>query len=925
MKHLLALLALACALTLVACPSGDDDDDSSVTDDDDDTTAGDDDDTTANTTPIVLEIAHDPLDLTELALEAVALAPDWLQDDLAIAFNELEDTDQDDLAMLIVDVADPYLIDEIAFAIAHTSHEVLSYGWFYPELLTLNAELIYAYDPLLDFVQIEDVGEPLVDPDYYTTTTYRIEEEDGTVVEKTVDRDIYYWYVVHPRLEDEWPLFVDGWDSSDPSSPDNGWFWREFLWDAAAEECPADKTCYLLQDYFTDIDVVWKSKAETRTDNGAIGEIIQFVWDTIDFGAGDERPVQPVRIYTVERGNCGEHADLTSAAARTALIPCRNVGARSNDHTWDEFWDDRWIAWEPIGTHVDYFNYYKGGVGRDGEDDDCDGLADDGLSTDDADGDGFSPATFDCDDNDADVYPGAVEVHNGYDDDCDGVADPGMPEAGLDADGDGFSITTGDCDDMDADAYPGAEEVIDGVDDDCDGVADDGLDESDADADGFTILAGDCDDTDASRYPGAAETSNAVDDNCDGVADDGFLDPHLDRDGDGFTVADGDCNDWEASCYPGATEVENLIDDDCDGTADSGLGLEDNDGDGYEVIFGDCDDTNPDIFPNAPEMSNAVDDNCDGVADEGLQGHDHDGDGWTIEDGDCDDLDAGRHPDAQDPSLSSNRLYAMTGARGDTYITTDMTDNYVTNPSYLEFEVTDSGGRPVDGAVVVIYGTWAVYGYPDSWTWAAEVITDIDGYAFSTVGEFNPYGYAVYSDIGDDPGGDSLYQGVELSAPFETYLLTSSINGTLPAQPEASEVDPGDGEMTVDVTYNVDSHRLGVDASYLGTMSLEQDGGHIDALVMDGANYSLYKDDEPFEAVVVQMDSGGDSFSVDLPRDKIWAVVLSNKGVLSSTMVGSVEISVAPANGLVWDEEVAPLAMRFQIPPGEYLTVSLDD
>ena len=923
MKHLLALLSLLCALCLVACPSGDDDD--SAVGDDDDVTADDDDDTTPDTTPVVLEIAHEPLELTDLAIEAIELAPDWLQDDLAIALNEHGTTDQDDLAQLIVDEEDLYLIDEIAFAIAHTSPEVLSYGSFYPELLTLNAELIYAYDPLLDFVQIEDVGEPGVDADYYTTTTYRVEDESGNVVEKTVDRDIYYWYVVHPRLEDEWPLFVDGWASGNASSPENGWFWREFLWDAAAEECPEDKTCYLLQDYFEDIDVVWKSKAETRTDNGAIGEIIQFVWDTIDFGAGDERPVQPVRIYTVERGNCGEHADLTSAAARTALIPCRNVGARSNDHTWDEFWDDRWIAWEPIGTHVDYFGYYKGGVGRDGEDDNCDGLADDGLSTDDADGDGFSPAAFDCDDNDADVFPGAVEQHNGYDDDCDGVADPGMSEADLDADGDGFSISTGDCDDMDPDAYPGAEEIVDGVDDDCDGVADDGLDEADADGDGFTILAGDCDDTDASRYPGAAESSNAVDDNCDGVADDGFLDPHLDRDGDGFTVADGDCNDWVATCYPGAAELENRVDDDCDGTADSGVDLDDLDGDGYEIIFGDCDDTNADVYPGAPELSNGFDDNCDGAADEGLQGHDHDGDGWTIEDGDCDDLDAGRHPDAQDPSLSSNRLYAMTGARGDTFITTDMTDNYVTNPSYLEFEVTDSGGRPVDGAVVVIYGTWAVYGYPDSWAWAGELITDLNGYAFSTVGEFNPYGYAVYSEIGDDPGGDSLYVGVEQSEAFETYVIPTALDQTMPAEPAASEVDPGDAEMTVEFTFAVQSHRIGVDGSYLGTMSKEGEGGHVAAYVMDAANYNLYRDGEDFEAVIVETDSDGGTLSADLPRDKTWAVVLSNKSVTSTTMVGSVEVSVAPAGGVVWDEETAPLATRFQIPPGEFLAFSLTD
>ena len=777
-------------------------------------------------------------------------------------------------------------------------------------------------------MQLEDVGEPGIDPDYYTTATYRIGYEDGTVEDKTIDRDIYYWYVVHPRLEDEYPLFIDGWVNASGTSPDNGWFWREFLWDAAADECPGDHTCYLLADYFDGIDTVWNSKAETRTDNGAIGEIIQFVWDTIDFGAGDERPIQPVRIYTVGAGNCGEHADLTSAAARTALIPCRNVGARSNDHTWDEFWDDRWVAWEPIGTHVDYFNYYKGGISRDGEDDDCDGIADDALDTDDVDGDGYSPATFDCDDNDADVYPGAPELHNGYDDDCDGVADPGMSEADLDADGDGVALSAGDCDDTDAAVYPGATEATNGLDDDCDGTADDGLDEADADGDGYTIAGGDCDDNDAARHPDAAETGNAVDDNCDGTADEGFLDPYLDRDGDGYTIADGDCNDWVDTIHPGATEVDNLVDDDCDGDADSGTSMEDNDGDGVEIIFHDCDDTNPDVNPDAVELPNGIDDNCDGQADEGLRGHDRDGDGWTLETGDCDDLDAGRHPDASDPGLSTNRLYAMTGGRGDTYISTTMTDEYVTLPSYLEFEVTDEDGRPVDGAVVTVYGTWAVYGYPDAWTWAAELITDIDGFASSTVGEYNPYGYSVASPIGNEPGGDSLYQGVEMSEPYETYLLTQAIGGAMPADLDLAEADLTDGEpldARWQLAFDVEGHRIEADGSYSGKLSLEQEGGHLDAFVVDAANYDLFKDGEPFEAQTSLLDAATGELSVELPRTRSWALVLSNTGVLSSTMVGSLEFSAEAAGEAAWTADAESLQRRFQIPPGEYLAFTLSD
>jgi hypothetical protein len=218
-----------------------------------------------------------------------------------------------------------------------------------------------------------------------------------------------------------------------------------------------------------------------------------------------------------------------------------------------------------------------------------------------------------------------------------------------------------------------------------------------------------------------------------------------------------------------------------------------------------------------------------------------------------------------------------------------------------------------------------VYGYPDYWTWAAELITDLNGYAFSTVGEFNPYGYAVYSEIGDDPGGDSLYQGVEQSVAFETYVLPTALSASMPAEPAASEVSPGDAEMTVEFTFAVDGHRIGVDGSYLGSMSMEGDGGHVAAYVMDAANYNLYRDGEDFEAVVIETGSEGGTFSADLSRDKTWAVVLSNKSVTSTTMLGSVEVSVVPAGGVVWDEDVAPLATRFQIPPGEFMAFSLDD
>ena len=913
-----ALLPVLCALlllTLAGCPE--------------EIPEGDD-DTTEEQGPIeapVLEVSHDPeADLTELAAEAVALAPDWLRDDLVLNLLRLDDEVQDDLAQLVVDVEDHYLIDEIVFGIAHTSPEVLSYHTFYPELLTLNAELTYAYDPTLDYVQLEDVGEPGVDDDYYTTATYRVGDGEGNVTEKTIDRYTYYWYVVHPRLEDELPLFVDGWTSGNGTSPQSGMFWREFLWDKARDECPDDRECPLLSEALADVDTLWENQAGTAENNGAVGALIHYVWDAIDWGAGDERPVQPNRIYAVARGNCGEHADMSSSAARTGLIPCRNVGARSNDHTWDEFWDDRWVAWEPIGTHVDYFNYYKGGVNRDRLDNDCDGYADDAWDSEDQDGDGFSVAAGDCDDTNAEVNPLATEIANGRDDDCDGEADTGFLDAEIDADGDGYSISSGDCREADAAVSPGAEELINGLDDDCDGVADDGLDEMDTDADGFTILAGDCDDNDASIFPGAVELGNARDDDCDGIADNLAWDVYGDMDGDGFSVAAGDCDDTDPAINPDAAEVDNLMDDDCDGEADDGFSLEDMDGDGIEPIFGDCNDADPDVHPNATEVCNGIDDNCNGVADEGLYGSDRDGDGFTLADGDCNDMNSACHPDRQDPGLSGNRLYAMTAARGDTFIDVTLTENYVTLPSYLEFEVADEDGRPVDGALVVIYGTWAVYGYEDQWAWAAEVVTDIHGHAEATVGEFNPYGYAVFSGAGDDPGGEDLYQGVELSEPFETYVLTSTIPGQVPAAPAAEETDLTDGlaaDITLEVAVELEGYRLAVDGSYAGSFSREQDGGQIDVLLVDEGELEAFEDGDDFGAQLVELDSDGGTWTVDIPMDREWTLVLGNTDALAAAMIGSVTVSATAADGVEMTGEVTPIERRFRLPAGDYLAIDI--
>src|SRR5690606_16669082 len=167
----------------------------------------------------------------------------------------------------------------------------------------------------------------------------------------------------------------------------------------------------------------------------------------------------------------------------------------------------------------------------------------------DGDGDGYFDFE-DCDDNDPAINPGAPEVCDGIDNNCSGVADDGLTiyTYFIDNDGDGFgnlafSVDTCDavapagfvannldCDDNDENIHPDAAEVCDGIDNNCSGVADD-TDEMftyfiDNDGDGFGDLSFSMD-TCATEAPA------------------------------GFVTNDLDCNDNDETIYPGAEEIPN--------------------------------------------------------------------------------------------------------------------------------------------------------------------------------------------------------------------------------------------------------------------------------------------------------------------------------------------------------------------------------
>ncbi|MEZ4960071.1 MAG: MopE-related protein [Saprospiraceae bacterium] len=175
---------------------------------------------------------------------------------------------------------------------------------------------------------------------------------------------------------------------------------------------------------------------------------------------------------------------------------------------------------------------------------------------------GYVANALDCDDNNMSLNPDAAEICDGIDNDCNGMADDGLTinTFYLDSDEDGYGnaaalvdtclltapagyVTNGlDCDDGNPDLNPGMAEVCDGVDNNCNGMVDDGLlifmyfedldDDSFGNPDsalgtcesdppaGYVFNDLDCDDTNPDINPNAMEIMDNLDNDCNGIVDD---------------------------------------------------------------------------------------------------------------------------------------------------------------------------------------------------------------------------------------------------------------------------------------------------------------------------------------------------------------------------------------------------------------------
>lgn len=296
------------------------------------------------------------IDLSETVWNAIDRAPRWLRKDLLECMTRLRgdagEFYQDMLAEIIMDAEDP-IIDEIVFSICRTSPDLWNRGTLRMDLWVENAQGLYAADSVLNYVRIVDHGSA-EDDNYWSSVEYNIKSGEDTI-QVELNPEYYYWWIVHPKISDEYPLYINP-ASGRPDQPGRGVFWRDYLFNHADEDYP------VLREMLEDCGVLWSNLRNNGTnENGAIGVVNQWARASMTFEInGRERPIQPVRIYALHMGFCGEWQDITAAASRAALIPTSAVMNIANDHVWNEFYAGRWIVWEPVNNMIDDSLRYDG-------------------------------------------------------------------------------------------------------------------------------------------------------------------------------------------------------------------------------------------------------------------------------------------------------------------------------------------------------------------------------------------------------------------------------------------------------------------------------------------------------------------------------------------------------------------------------------
>ncbi len=307
--------------------------------------------------------------LTALAHQAVQRAPGWLQEELADNLGKFEPGFQDTLAQIILDADDPY-VDEIAYQVARMATVSLTNTLFSTDLIVENAQLIYEHDQTLQYVDVVDHGSAAAGGDYYSTTRYRVVDAGDTVWVE-IPREMYYWYVVHPKISDE---TVKKSSEQDPRQSTYGYFWRHYFFSNPdsvydySDSVGTPGVYPVLGEVLALPTVFWDGQQHDLpfgrsfdSEDLAVDILGNWLTRVVPYAASGNRPIQPNQIIYEHNGNCGELQDALCAAARTALIPAVCISDHCEDHVWNEFFlatpDGDWHPYQTDlgggGTHID--------------------------------------------------------------------------------------------------------------------------------------------------------------------------------------------------------------------------------------------------------------------------------------------------------------------------------------------------------------------------------------------------------------------------------------------------------------------------------------------------------------------------------------------------------------------------------------------
>ena len=93
--------------------------------------------------------------------------------------------------------------------------------------------------------------------------------------------------------------------------------------------------------------------------------------------------------------------------------------------------------------------------------------------------------------------------------------------------------------------------------------------------------------------------------------------------------------------------------------------------------------------------------------------------------------------------------------------------------------------------------------------------------------------------------------------------------------------------------------------------------------MVDASNYAAYVAGETYTAHAVKDIETSDSFSLPLPLDQEWYLVLSNDQSVGISSVGSVSATMQPTGETTWSGE-SMMEGSFYLLPGEHVAYKIN-